>query len=222
MIVHYNTPVLTDATIRSIWKHTPDAKITVFDNSDKYPLREIDGVTVIDNTKEQVLDFDEMIASFPNRKESGTGYGSAKHCYTVDYCMDLFKDGFVLLDSDVLVKKDLSDLFDESVCWVGQPHLSVKHAVGIVRLYPFCCFINTDLCAENNIRYFDRNHMWELSDPPIGCWYDTGAWFLEATKYLPHREIPVSEYVEHYGRGSWSKGKISPEVWLRKYSVYYE
>ena len=35
LIIHYNTPELTAAAIRSLWKHTPGARVTVFDNSDK-------------------------------------------------------------------------------------------------------------------------------------------------------------------------------------------
>ena len=222
-IVHYNTPELTEAALRSVWKHTKDARITVFDNSDRKPLPQIEGVTILDNTCGQILDFGKMLDSFPNRRASDNGYGSAKHCYTVDYCMDLFDDGFVLLDSDVLVKKDISDLFDETVCWVGETHTTTKHPVRIPRLYPFCCFINAHMCSENKIRYFDSGHIWQLSDSATGSWYDTGAWFLEATKGLPSRKILVSDYVEHYGGGSFlKKKKISQKDWLEKYSMYYE
>lgn len=223
MIVHYNTPELTHAAIRSVWKHTPDAKIVVFDNSDKRPLGQIENVIILDNTKGQIIDFDRMIDSFPYRKYSDNGYGSAKHCYTVDYCMSLFYDGFVLLDSDVLVKRDLSDLFNEKFCWIGEPHTTKKHPVKIPRLYPFCCFINTRMCRENNIRYFDTGHMWQLSDSETGCWYDTGAWFIEASQSLPSKTIRVSDYVEHYGGGSFlNNKKMSPGDWLKKYSMYYE
>ena len=223
LIVNYNTPELTEAAIRSVWKHTEDAKITVFDNSDERPLGVIDGVNFIDNTKGQVIDFRELIASFPKREKSKNDYGSAKHCYTVDYCLDLFENGFVLLDSDVLVKRDLSDLFDESVCWAGEPHTTTKHSVKIPRLYPFCCFINTRMCRENGVRYFDTGHMWQLSDSDKGKWYDTGAWFLEASRHLPHRKIRYANYVEHYGGGSFlNNKKVSVKDWLKKYSVYYE
>ena len=49
-IVHYNTPVLTEAVIKSIRKRTPDVHITIFDNSDRYPFRKTDDVDIIDNT----------------------------------------------------------------------------------------------------------------------------------------------------------------------------
>lgn len=221
-IVHFNTPELTRATIRSLWKHTPGCKVTIFDNSDSIPFGAMEGVLVIDNTKGRNIDFDEMISSFPDRRESDNGYGSAKHCRSVDFLMDLFKDGFLLLDSDVLVIKDVSSLFDNTAAWVGQPHKSIKHKVNIERLYPFCCYINTKMCMENGIRYFDRDHMWQLSDG-IGRWYDTGAWFLYATRALPHRKIRTNDYIIHYGGGSFKRDKrISPEEWLQKNKKYYD
>ena len=222
LIIHYNTPELTKATVLSVIKHCPDCEITVFDNSDKYPFELMSCVTVINNCNQQLLDFDTMINSFNNKAISSNGYGSAKHCYSVDYCMDMFEDGFVLLDSDVLVKRDLSELFDSSVCWAGQSHINKKHKINIPRLYPFCCFINTKMCRENGIRYFDREHMWQLSDSEIGKWYDTGAWFLEATNGLPHKDIVCTDYIVHYGNGSFNNTKKqSKSDWLNQYSEYY-
>ncbi len=222
-IVHFNTPELTRATIRSVWKHTPDAKITVFDNSDSIPFGHMDGVTVLDNTNGQLIDFNAMICEYPNRKRSDNNYGSAKHCRSVDYLMDLFEDGFLLLDSDVLVTNDVSCLFDWSVAWVGQSHVSGKHRINIDRLYPFCCFINSKLCKEFGIRYFDSNHMWQLAGDGIGGWYDTGAWFLHSARHLPHKRIKILDYIVHYGGGSFRKDKnITPKEWLHKYRKYYE
>ena len=67
-IVHYNTPELTEAAIRSLWKHGGrDYEITVFDNSDKRPfLKQMDGVKVIDNTHGQVINFDEELKKYPS------------------------------------------------------------------------------------------------------------------------------------------------------------
>lgn len=223
LIVHYNTPELTMAAILSIWKHTPDAHVFILDNSDKRPLDHIDGVTILDNTKGQLIDFDKVIGGLPKGRESINNYGSARHCYSIDYCMDLFDDGFLLLDPDILVKKDVTSLFDDCVCWVGEKHTTTKHSVRIPRLYPFCCFINTRICKKHNIRYFDYEHMWELECPGKGSWYDTGAWFLEASKHLPHRYIRVKDYIIHYGGGSFrSNQRETQSEWLNKYSKYYE
>ena len=220
-IVHFNTPKLTRATIRSVRKHTHDCRITVFDNSDSVPFGEMDGVTVIDNTKGQVIDFNKIISEYPNRVKSNNNYGSAKHCCSVDYLMDLFEDGFVLLDSDVLVIKDLSPLFNADVAWVGQVDSKMRGGIIIKRLYPFCCFINTGMCRQNSIRYFNGNYMWKLTK--TGRWYDTGAWFLRATRKLPCMKICLSDYIIHYGGASFNrKESDSQEEWLNKYKKYYE
>ena len=203
LIVHFNTPEVTRATVLSVLKHTPDCKITIFDNSDRKPFVPMNGVRIIDNTKGQEIDFEKMLARYPNRIPNKDNFASAKHCYSIDYCFRYFRDGFVLLDSDVLVKNDISDLFDYGVVWVGMPHKTKKHEVNIPRLYPFCCFINTRLCRENGIHYFDGAYMWKLTDDHIRSWYDTGAWFLRATRQLPCRAIKIYDYIIHYGSASF-------------------
>ena len=221
-IIHYNTPELTRATIMSVLKHTPDCRIVLFDNSDRRPFVSIDGVRIIDNTKGLEIDFDKLIESFPGRRESDNNYGSAKHCYTVNYCFKFFDDGFLLLDPDVLVKNDLTPLFDDSVIWVGKPHKTKKHKVNIERLYPFCCYINTRICKDNGIHYFDNNHMWQLSGTDRGSWYDTGAWFLEATRQFDSRVIYLGDYITHYGSASFRKTDVNNwKEWLEMNKRYW-
>ena len=222
LIIHFNTPELTRACVLSILKHTPNCNITVFDNSTTRPFKPTNGVRVIDNTKGQEIDFNKFINIFQNRRKSDNGYGSAKHCYSVNYCFKYFNDGFILLDSDVLVKRDLSELWNSKIIWSGQPHISGKHPVNIERLYPFCCYINVAMCRKLGIQYFDKNHMWQLSEGR-GSWYDTGAWFLEATKGIPSRTIKIKDYITHYGGGSFLKNKPeTPEEWLSNNAKYYQ
>ena len=152
-IIHYNTPVLTSHLIKSINKHTPGTNIYVFDNSDKLPFQNtFDNVTVFDNTKGQIINFQTWLKKYPNKNKSGgkaNKWGSAKHAYSVEKCMDLIKEPFVLFDSDVLVKKDFTPLFDDIVCYKGeviyQPNSRVK------RVLPFICFINTPFCRQKKI-----------------------------------------------------------------------
>ena len=60
VIIHYNTPHLTECLVRSINMFMDNAIIYIFDNSDKYPFTaEFDNVTVFDNTKGQIINFDE-------------------------------------------------------------------------------------------------------------------------------------------------------------------
>ena len=122
-IVNYNTQLLTDCVIRSVNKHTPGAIIYVFDNSDVEPfVNEHENVTVIDNTKGQIIDFDKWLANYPKHERSSArrnNFASAKHCYTIQVFMNMFKEDFVLLDSDALVKRDLNELVDKSCVFVG-------------------------------------------------------------------------------------------------------
>lgn len=232
-IIHFNTPVLTEHLVKSINKHTPGTNIYIFDNSDTRPfINNFNNVTVFDNTKGQIINFDEWLKKYPNKDKSGgktNKWGSAKHAYSVEKCMEMIKEPFVLFDSDVLVKKDFTPLFDEIVCYKGeviyQPNSNVK------RVLPFICFINTPLCIKNGIHYFDENYMHGLRVGPTGDRYDTGAaiYLLTEKKKAPHREIKVSDYIVHYGNGSWvsaaekiKKPKHIPvNEWLENYKQFW-
>lgn len=234
-IIHYNTPVLTAHLVKSINKHTPGTKIYIFDNSDKTPfINSFNNVTVFDNTKGQIINFDQWLKKYPNREKSGgkaNNWGSAKHAYSVEKCMELIKEPFVLFDSDVLVKKDFSVLFDEIVCYKGE----VIHQPGtnkrIKRVLPFICFINTPMCKTKGIHYFDENYMHGLRFKGNSDNYDTGGalYILTEQKKGLHREIKVADYIVHYGNGSWvsaaekmKRPKHMPAVeWLNKYKEYW-
>ena len=144
VIIHYNTPLLTECLVDSINKFVSGAFVYIFDNSDKEPFTaKYDNVVLLDNTKGQIIDFDKWLSKYP-RKELSPGkanaWGSAKHCYSVDKCIDIINDNFILLDSDVLLKKDISELYDEKYIYIGetvnQPNSTIK------RVLPFLCFIN--------------------------------------------------------------------------------
>ena len=77
-IVHFNTPELTEACILSIRKHGgKDYHITVFDNSDQRPFTmKMDGVTVLDNTKGQIVDFDSLLSQYPKKMKTCNAWGS--------------------------------------------------------------------------------------------------------------------------------------------------
>ena len=206
LIVNYNTQRLTDCAIRSLNKHTPGCKVYVFDNSDKEPFRnDFANVEVIDNTHGQFIEWERWLNSFHDKYPNpSNNYGSAKHCKSVDICFDLIPEGFVLMDSDVLIKQDITDLWDESQAAVGQI-VEDKHFIIIPRLAPFLCYINVPLCLSRSIRYFNSTHMWKLVDYSPNRFYETGAWFLEGlqNKQMPLREINVEDYALHLRNGSW-------------------
>lgn len=227
LIIHYNTPELTEAAVRSVRKYCGEKwHVTIFDNSDKRPFwKPMDGVTVLDNTKGQLIDFEEMMSHYPDRCKTYNDYGSAKHCKSVDYCFDILKDGFVLMDSDVVLKQYAGFLVDKSVAWSGMVDCNTRrYGVTVNRVLPFLCWINVPMLREHGIRYFNGEKMWKLtSRMPDRC-YDTGAWMLAETTRLnlPAKELPtLDSYIEHFHGGSWRKGKESENEWLTKVSKHF-
>ena len=227
VIIHYNTPLLTECLVRSINLFVEDAFIYIFDNSDKYPFTaSFDNVFVFDNTKGDIIDFDKWLSKYPNRNKSHgkvNAWGSAKHCYSVEKCMELIKESFILLDSDILFKKDVSLLFTNEFIYCGetitQPMSTVK------RILPFLCFINVPMCKRHNVHYFDDKRMHGLWYSGVGDRYDTGAAFYINASKLKHKDIKLSDYIIHYGHGSWNKKEekhnVSPTQWLNINKKYW-
>ena len=228
LIIHYNTPELTAAAIQSLWKHTPNARVTVFDNSDQRPFGQIQNsklFTLIDNTKGQIVDWQKWLDSYPNKIPTPeNNWGSAKHCYSVEVCMDRLPNGFVLMDSDVLIKQDISDLVDASVPWKGGTHCNTRRFdVNIKRVIPFLCWINTPLLKQHGIRYYNGAKMWNMVRREPDCHYDTGAWLLEACNKagLKGAKIDIKPYIEHFAHGSW-RSKKDPLAWLDEHKELWD
>ena len=223
-IVHYNTPEITAAVVKSVWKHTPDCEITIFDNSDQRPFVPMDGVTVIDNTKGQICDFDKWIASYPNARPTVCNNGSEKHMWSVEYLYQHSDEGFVLLDSDALVKKDITPFFNASLAWMGRLEDRPVNWNHVRRLMPYCLWINVPMCRKHDITFMSEGRIFMVSHtgPP---WYDTGASFYHDCKdrKLPGREVNISDYVEHLVGGSQNDrlGKAW-KAWLQRNRSLYE
>lgn len=218
VIVNFNTQRLTDCTIRSLNKHTPGCSITVFDNSDREPyVNTFDNVEVMDNTKGQIIDFEAMLAAYPNKYPTPENkYGSAKHCKTIDYCFDLFPDGFLLMDSDILIQKDVTPFFDDGCAWTGSIEMHKdRWNVGLPRVLPFLTYINVPLCRKHGIRYFNPDKMFALVPDKPDIAYDTGCWFYEAcaAAHLPENHIRITDYMLHLRHGSWMAREEENE-WL--------
>jgi len=228
-IVHYNTPLLTECLVKSINKFTPDSKIYIFDNSDKDPfVYKQDNIVYYDNTKGQIIDFNKWLNSFPSKEKSlakKNGYASAKHCYTIDKCIELIDKNFILLDSDVLLKRDISDFVNDNVIAVGKTEFQTncknpaQHK--IERLLPYICYINVNLYKENGCKYFDKEYMNGLYFSEEGELYDTGAGFLKSIreKNLQIQNLDIYKYIVHYGAGSWNYK--NPNQWLKEHESLY-
>lgn len=238
LIVHYNTQELTEAAIRSLWKHTPGAKVTVFDNSNRgaFSLDGLNGnngndgkngrIEVIDNTRGQCIDLDAWIEGFPDRDltvEAANRYASARHCKSVDYCMEMFPDGFLLMDSDVLVRKDVTPLADRRYAWVGQVSMfRSRYRVTLQRVLPMLCWVNTPMCLNHGAGYCNQRKMYGLSKGLPNVSYDTGCWFHEAVQaaQLPVRQVKIGDYIHHFGHGSWKEK--DPQEWLQTHRGLWE
>ena len=237
-IIHFNTPELTEACILSIRKHGgKDYRVVVFDNSDERPFRvQMAGVEVIDNTKGQVINFDAMLAAFPDRDASigcakGCDYGSAKYMMTVQKLWELLPDGFVLVESDILLKREIEEFFDPTHSVYGywqkaQPH----NPFNIGRMLPMLCWMNVPLLTKYGAKYFDPKRTYGLL--PGGRhnrnnWYDTGAVLLEdIIKNRPNlvgRHCDIREFVVHFGSGSWKNNNLKAQAeWLNQHRKLWE
>lgn len=214
LIVNYNTQKLTEACIKSINKHTPGTKIYVFDNSDNGKfINTFNNVTVFDNTEGQYIDFDDLINSHPEHNESPIGknnnYVSSKHCASIQKAIDLINDNVVLMDSDVLIKRDISEIYDKDCIYVGGYEHNKWHDK---RLMPFLCFINVNMCKQYGIKYFDDKRIVGLTID--GEKYDTGcSFYVDSNKYK-HKEINIFDYIIHFAQGSWNRKNNGVEKWL--------
>lgn len=236
-IIHFNTPELTEACILSIRKHGgKDYRVVVFDNSDERPFHvQMAGVEVIDNTKGQLIDFDKLLLAFPQRNASigcakGCDFASVRHMRTVQELWRLLPDGFVLVESDVLIKRNIDEFFREEYSFVAyvqrhQPH----NPFGIGRILPMLCWFNVPKFVAEGVQYFDPNRTYGLKADRNDRtnWYDTGASLYEDV--LSHRprlkglHIDIREFVEHFGSGSWRNNNLKAQAeWLKQYRKLWE
>ena len=247
-IIHFNTPELTECCIMSIRKQGCDWPVVVFDNSrevtwpagegmpertiEAHPFkRKMKGVKVIDNTKGQVIDFESTLAAFPNKIEAHAavnGWGSDCHMMTVDKLFDLLPDGFLLVESDVLIKADIRQMWREeySFCaYVQKQQRGNKFGMG--RILPMLCYLNVPKFKAEGVRYFDPSRAWMLypDENDRRNWYDTGASLLEDV--LAHRprlkglHVDIRPMVEHLGGASYKTLKGQAE-WLNKHADLWQ
>ena len=231
-IIHFNTPELTMAAIGSLLKNGGGPfRVVVFDNSDQRPFEGATNVQVFDNTKGQIIDFEKELEKYPERDRSigcakGCEFGSVKHMMTVQKLWELLPQGFVLMESDILIKKNIDEFFNEQYsvygyCQKAQPH----NPFNIGRMLPMLCWMNVPMLTREGAKYFDPTRTYGLL--PGGRlnrnnWYDTGAVLLEDILMKRprlkgyHRDI--REFVEHYGSGSWKANDLSQQMaWLEEH-----
>ena len=247
-IINFNTPELTEACILSIRKQGCEWPVVVFDNSravtwpagevmpertlEAYPFnRKMKGVKVVDNTKGQVIDFESTLAAFPNRLQAHAavnGWGSDVHMMTVDKLFDLLPDGFVLVESDVLLRENPQALWLEEYSFCGYVQRKQRgNKFGMGRILPMLCYLNVPKFKAEGVRYFDPDRSWMLhpDENDRRNWYDTGASLLEDV--LSHRprlkglHVDIRPMVEHLGGASYKTLKGQAE-WLNRHKELWQ
>ena len=235
-IIHFNTPELTQALIKSIRKHGGEEyKVVIFDNSNERPFtKKMKGVKVINNRKGQIIDFEKELAKYPERDEKigcakGCYFGSDVHMMSVQKLWELVPEGFMLMDSDILIKAPFDWMFMEDQCCCG--YISNVTAKRIPRLLPLLCWVNVPMCKAGGATYFDPNRAWALHQgDDKRNWWDTGAAFLDDIKRLKPQchgkavsREQIKSMIEHYGAGSWRKNDLqTQQAWLNEYKDLWE
>jgi hypothetical protein len=233
-IVHYNTPELTEACILSIRKVGCMWPVVVMDNSDERPFsKRMKGVKVLNNRKQQLVDFDEELAKYPNKCESLSykgNFASVKHIMSVEYLFSVLSDGFILMDSDILLRKNPEFLWDSTYAAAGHVMWTMQRRGDPDRLRPMLCYLNVPLLTSKGVGYYDPMRCWGLQpggERNIQNRYDTGASLLEdIRKQKPVLRCRNWQYLEdwyvHYGAASYHRNDFTEQAeWLKRYEALW-
>lgn len=207
--VNYNTPELCEAAIRSLNKQTPGCIVHLLDNSDSRPFTraaEFANVDYIDNTHGQLVDFERWCKTFPNREYSENNYGSAKHCFSIALILHRLDTDCVVMDSDILLTRDIAPLYDERYVFQAEVKTNTKAwGFRVYRAKPILCYINVPLMRQLGITYFNGEKMWNLQNVKPQSKYDTGAWFYEQVerRKLPYNKIALADWCLHLRHASY-------------------
>ena len=249
-IIHFNTPELTECCIMSIRKQGCYWPVVVFDNSrdvvwpadEGLPERtlkarpfstQIKGVKVIDNTNGQQVDFDKALQAFPDKHNphgAVNGWGSDVHMMSVEKLFELLPDGFVLVESDILLRENPQTLWQEEYSFVAyvQKH-QAGNRFGRGRILPMLCYLNVPKFRAEGVHYFDPDRSWMLHKGEMNPnnWYDTGASLLEDV--LAHRprlkglHVDIRPLMVHLGGASYKATDIKRQAeWLKQNRELWE
>ena len=205
-ICNYNTTELTNACILSIKKNVKSIsyKIVILDNSDKEKFlltKKDDNIKVIDNTQGQFINFKSIINQFG--KAFDETYGSLKHAYSIQFLINICKTQYlILLDSDVIVKKDFDfSCYNDciSVFDIGQRKTYKARALPFIQLF------NIELIKKHKLKYFDPNRIRGGLSSKNSAPYDTGASFYEdiLKLKLKYKKIDFTDYIFHLRSASF-------------------
>ena len=224
-ICNFNTTDLTNACINSVIAHIKNInyRIIVLDNSDEIPYinSTCKDVKILDNTKQQLLNFDSALAKFIWNNHAHSNNGSFKHTYSIQYLINIcLTKKLLLLDSDVIVNSNLDFIdFDNIVVSDTQLHLQPieqhtknynKPYISKSRFLPYIQLLNCAKLAKEKILYFDPTRI-QGGCSKLADYYDTGASLYEdiQKKKLDWRKIDYTRYITHLGGQSWKKYDVN-------------
>ena len=227
-IIHFNTPELTVACIHSIRKHGCFWPITIFDNSNERPFtKKMAGVTILDNTKGQIVDFKAELDKFPDKNIQIGGYSaewpSTKHMLSVQKLWELLPDGFILVErypgkertSAYCGMRIRSRGWSPGCRWPSGPS-PVADA-----LLSECARAG----GANGAKYFDPKRTFGLlaDGKDRNNWYDTGGAVVleDIVKTKPQLVAllytHITHFYEHYRHGSWRANNVQAQKnWLEQ------
>lgn len=186
------------------------------DNSDSQKFKFTDSISheiqIIDNFKDQTIDFNEVQSKFSNNPVVWTHNASFKHTYSIhwliDYCRTREVKNLLLFDSDTILNAPI-DFIDESYITVADISIYGHYRnCGRERFLPFVQYFNIEMMTACNQPYFDPYRMHGgLTAGTENNNYDTGASFYEdcLVKKFPYAAIDFRTYVTHLGHGSWNE-----------------
>ena len=217
VIIHYNTPELTTALLGSLLKNGISSNIIIFENSNKRLLNagELFNYELLDNSKGQLIDFNLKIKLLNNLnkisleriklEQNASNFGTIKHSMTVQWLIENLNEDFILLDSDILIKKDFRKIIDNTKLFVG---MATQY-----RVLPFLLYLNAPLLNLNNIKFFDGINIFPYKGTAD---MDTGGSFYKECKKSNKEftELDLSDFFVHYGSGSWRKNE-HPKKWFQ-------
>lgn len=205
-VVNFNTSDLTNLCLEHIEQYCQkyDYNIILLDNStvEKFKLnREIKNFLYIDNTKNEIIDYNEFIKFNCSGNDPGN-YATPKHAYAIDWMISNSKTkNLLILDSDAILKKDV-DFIDEQFCTVAE----INKSFNIPRFFPMIQYINVELFKKYNLKFCDPNRIRYGLDPKFILW-DTGAslYYDILSKKIKYKTIVMNEYIDHMCGASWEQ-----------------
>lgn len=191
LIVNHNTELLVNALILNL-ENYGTFNIFIVDNSDGECMRVVETkhtIHFIDNTDDSYINYREEFEKVNTNKSLDCG-GSFIHACTIQKFYDSTEEPFLLLDSDVILRKNPSEFIDTECLYSGEKSHN--------RIMPMVLYINTPKCKSKGIRFFDGRTICPIE--PV----DTGyVFFKDCEGKGPSKNFRILDVASHLGGSSY-------------------